>query len=217
MEKWFEKNLDVVSYRTRLPSYLQSSPSSRMNTNFSTPRNGSQGGQGNLRTISSGPGGSEKKPSTSSYGKPFLANTQSSFFVNSPDASKTLKGNFLKTKDSPQQSAELEEEEKPYMHKRLPSNLDPTTISPFPIGSPQFDKHLGKELTGGFKGRAISMKVEQGVNMNLLKWSMHKRNQLVKSAFKKEMFNESSQFQRLGVTSKSNANLFGSPPRTANN
>lgn len=97
------------------------------------------------------------------------------------------------------------------MHKRLGPNFDPSCISPHPMGSKGFNLHLNNAFEGSSKGRAISMKVEHGVNMNILKWSMQKRTNLVKSAFKQEMFSDSSQFQRIGVLSKASLH----PPRTA--
>ena len=87
-----------------------------------------------------------------------------------------------KKADAP--SPNQDSEEKKFMHKRLGPNFDPSCISPHPMGSKGFNHHLDKVVEGSSKGRAISMKVEHGVNMNILKWSMQKRTNLVKSAFK---------------------------------
>jgi len=85
------------------------------------------------------------------YGRPF--NPRDSF---ASPFTKSEKDSIVKKVDS---SSSLDEE-KPFMHKRLGPNFDPSCISPHPVGSKRFTEHLDKAVEGSCKARAISMKVE---------------------------------------------------------
>ena len=194
VDKWFQRNFEVVEYRTKVPTFLQTSASTRTSSVFAAPKPSSAAPFSKARTLA------DHKAQTS-YGKGF--NTRESL-TTSPF---TKSEKDIKDGPSPQQDSD----EKKFMHKRLGPNFDPSCISPHAMGSKGFNHHLDKAVEGSSKGRAISMKVEHGVNMNILKWSMQKRTTLVKTAFKQEMFSDSSQFQRIGVLSKASLH----PPRTA--
>lgn len=172
VDRWFDSNVKIVEYHTQVPSH-KSTSSTRPSTNMTTPRNGLQSHSAgtsfrNYRSIS------DKKQSV--FAKPNNKELSSS------------KSAFM----SPDRDKGTQDEEKPFMHKRLGPNFDPTCISPYSMGSPEFNKDLETEIMSSIRKSVVKLKVQQSVNQNLLQWSMQKRNLLVKHAFKKEMFSDSS-------------------------
>jgi hypothetical protein len=41
VEKWFQRNFEVVDYRTKIPSFLQTSQSTRTSSVFTSPKSSS--------------------------------------------------------------------------------------------------------------------------------------------------------------------------------
>lgn len=88
--------------------------------------------------------------------------------------------------------------DKLFMNKRMASgggpyiHYDPTKISQFEYGTPSHKKDLDTSLLKSTRHAFTQKKVDLSVTANVMQWSMFKRTMMAKSAFKKEMFQDSS-------------------------
>jgi hypothetical protein len=117
---------------------------------------------GNTGSISRGNTSFRDKKFATSYGNGFMNTSQS--FVDSQNGLKSVRVNSFRSKPS---EDSLVSDGKPFMHKRLGPNFDPTVISAFPYGSPQFNEDLEHNINQNNKARASKLKVENSVGENL--------------------------------------------------
>ena len=88
--------------------------------------------------------------------------------------------------------------DKLFMNRRLGSgggpyiHYDPTKISHSEYGTPSHKRDLETSLIKSTRHAFTQKKVDLSVTSNVMQWSMFKRTLMAKSAFKKEMFQDSS-------------------------
>ncbi len=109
-----------------------------------------------------------------------------------PQSFKYDKGDILSTPDS-----------KPFMSRRLGTHMNPTKISEFSYGSPEFQQDLETALLKSARQNVDFNKMKMSVTQNVMQWSLFKRSLQAKSSFKSEMYSKGSNFQRIGIPTRS--------------